>query len=147
MPNDPTNWLDDNSGGNDHPGVAFTEPGATLAGVVDSTPRAVTTQYGDRLVVEVVAAAGTTAPKGTEGVDGPIEIGEAVSLWVKPGAMAAAIRDACKAAGVKGIAAGDTLVVRYTADGEKSKPGQNPPKLYAAKYVPAKPAASLDDLI
>lgn len=140
-------WLSKNTGGGDgNPGVYFGTPGMKVIGKIADTPKEVDTQYGARLVVELVAVDGSTALKGTEGVDGVIEAGDEVTLWVKPGLMAAAIRTAITAAGADGLSEGDTLAVQYTGDGEK-KPGKNPPKIYAAQYQPAKAAVSVDSLI
>lgn len=60
------------------------------------------------------------------------------------GAVKAAIREA----GAKGIEIGGELVVQYTGDGEPTKRGFNPPKLYRAKYTPPAPInqAAVDDI-
>lgn len=62
------------------------------------------------------------------------------------GKMLQAVRQALAEAKAK-LEVGGDLVVKYTGDGEPSKKGFNPPKLYKAKYTPPKPAAvDLDDL-
>jgi hypothetical protein len=142
-----TDWLSANAGGNGGPGVYFGTPGDKVVGVIEGTPHQVTTEFGDRLVIELVASASSTASKGTNGEEGPIADGDSVTLWCKPGAMAAALKKALADAGARGLTEGDTIAVQYTGDGERSKPGWNPPKLYAAKYVPATPSVSLDDLV
>lgn len=140
-------WLNQNQGGGDSgPGVYFGTIGMIVVGVIEGTPRAVTTKYGDRLIIDIVAGEGCTALKGEEGAEGQIAAGDRVTLWTKPGAMAGALRTALADAGATGLSEGDTLAVQYTGDGEK-KPGKNPPKLYKAKYTPAKPAVSLDSLV
>lgn len=142
-----TNWLDQNAGGSGGPGVFFGTVGDKVVGVITGTPRPVETEFGERLVVELVAADGCTATKGTNGEDGPIQAGDDITLWVKPGAMASALRNAVRDAGVDGLSEGDTLAIAYSGDGERRKAGWNPPKLYQARYTPAKPAVSLDSLV
>lgn len=51
------------------------------------------------------------------------------------GQMLAALRTALRKANAR-LEAGGTLVVRYVGDGEPSKRGYNPPKLYEAAYKP-----------
>jgi hypothetical protein len=145
--NDTTAWLDGNAGGSSSPGVSLANIGDTIVGSVANPPRKVDTEFGERLVIELTAADGTTAKKGTRGAEGLIEPGEVVSLWIKPGAMASALRDAVKTAGATGINLGDSIAMAYTADGVASKPGWNPPKQYSAKVVPARASISLDDLL
>lgn len=57
------------------------------------------------------------------------------ALYVK-GKMLAAVRDAVKAAGAKGLEVGGELTVTYVADGEKTNKAFNAPKLYTATYRP-----------
>lgn len=147
MSNAPTDWLKDNSGGTGGPGVYFGAIGDKVVGEISATPRRVETEFGERLVVELKAADGCTAQSGTNGEDGPIKPGDEVTLWVKPGAMAAAISKAIGEAGAAGLSDGDTLAVAYSGDGERRKPGWNPPKLYVARYTPAKAAVSVENLV
>lgn len=142
---DTMNWLDQNAGGSGSPGVAFKTIGAKIVGTIASQPRKVDTEFGPRLVVELTAADGTTATLG----DGtPINIGDEVTLWLKPGAMAHAVKQARDTAGVPGLSIGDVLAFAYTGDGVASKAGWNPPKQYAAKLQPAAPpSVSVDDLL
>lgn len=53
--------------------------------------------------------------------------------------MQAAVRDAVRASGAKGLAVGGTLAITYVGDGEQSRGAFSPPKLYSATYTP--PAA------
>jgi hypothetical protein len=148
MSNDATDWLSKNSGsGSGGPGVYFGNIGDKVVGVIEGTPRKVETEFGDRLVIELRATAESTAAKGTSGEDGAIADGDPVTVWVKPGAMASAIKKALGEAGAKGLSEGDTLAVAYSGDGEKKKAGWNAPKLYVARYTPAKPAVSVDSLV
>jgi hypothetical protein len=140
-------WLSQNSGGNGGPGVYFGTIGDKVVGVITATPRQVDTEFGERLVIELRATSESTATKGTSGEDGDIQDGDEVTVWVKPGAMAAAIRKAIVDAGATGLTEGDTLAVAYSGDGEKKKAGWNAPKLYVARYTTAKPAVSLDSLV
>ena len=144
MSNQAMDWIAQNSGGSGAPGVAFKTPGAKIVGKISGDARKVETEFGDRLVIDLIAAAGTTA---TLGDGSPIGEGDDVTLWIKPGAMAQALKTACTTAGVTGIGIGDTLAFAYTGDGAASKPGWNPPKQYAAKVQPATPSVGVDDLI
>lgn len=140
-----SDWLTNNSGGSGNPGVAFDEIGAKVKGTIVGEPRQVDTEYGERLVIELVAAEGCTATKGPD--RDPIAKGDETTLWVKPGAMARALKEALVEAGAPGLEEGATLALAYTADGEK-KPGKNPPKLYKAAYERPKTAVAIgDDLL
>jgi len=139
-------WLQQNAGnGDSNPGVYFGTVGTKLVGQIVALPRQVSTQYGDRLVVEMCADEGTTAHKGPEGADGPIGAGELVTLWIKPGAMASAVADAVRAVNAAGLAEGDTLAVAYSGQQDTGKPSKL--KLYQARYTPAKTAVDIDNLV
>lgn len=140
------NWLDQNSGGGGYPSVKFPAVGDKVVGTIISTPRVVgvTNDKGEpeeRLVVELEAVDGCTATIA----DGGIGNGDNVSLWIKPGFLASAVKDAVKAAGAKGLTEGATLAVAFTDTKDTGKIQKA--KVYAAKYVPAKPSVSVDDLI
>jgi hypothetical protein len=68
------------------------------------------------------------------------------AIYIK-GNMLNAVRAAIRAAGAPGLAVGGTLTVTYTSDGEPSKKGFNPPKLYSATYAPPRAAAANDVLM
>jgi len=76
------------------------------------------------------------------------------TVYVKGKNLTKAVRDAVRDAGAKGVRTGGTLTVQYTGDGTAEK-GFNPPKLYAAKYVPpaqgllmsAQPAAQVQQQV
>ena len=61
------------------------------------------------------------------------------------GNMLRAVREAVRKAGAR-LEVGGVLTVTYTGDGERKAAGFNPPKLYAATYVPAAQAAVADAL-
>jgi hypothetical protein len=140
-------WLNDNSrnsgDGEDRPAVYFQDIGDKIIGTIIGTPRQVDTKYGQRLIIELRAVDGSTATKGNFGQDGAISAGDEVALWVKPGAMASAIREAL--ADVKGISEGDTLAVAYSEAVDTGKP--SPLKKYQARYTPAKPAVTVESLV
>lgn len=139
-----TDWFSENSGGSSA-GVAFDTIGQKVVGTIVGTPRAKETQYGNRLLVDLVAKEGCTAVAGEQRA--PIAAGDEVCLFVKPGAMARAIKDAIAAVGAAGLQDGGTLAVAYSSDGER-KPGKNPPKLYTAQYVaPVAAVAVTESLI
>lgn len=62
------------------------------------------------------------------------------ALYIK-GGMLNAVRDAVRKSGAKGLEVGGTLAITYSGDGEASKRGFNPPKLYAATYTAPSSAA------
>lgn len=103
-----TDWLSANSGGSGNPGVYFGNVGDKVVGRIAQTPKTVDTQFGERLVIELVANAGCTASKGKKGADGVIAEGDEVTLWLKPGAMAGAVRDAIQDANATGLAVAPT---------------------------------------
>lgn len=143
-----SDWLSQNSSaGNSGPGVHFGEIGDKVVGQITEQPKTVETEFGQRLLIELVAQDGCTASKGARGGEGPIVAGDEVTLWIKPGAMATALKQAISEAGASGITEGDVMALQYSGDGVSSKAGWNPPKLYAAKIKPAKPSVSIDDLI
>lgn len=61
------------------------------------------------------------------------------TLYIKGKELTKAIRDAVRQGGADGIHTGGQLTVQYVADGPQGDTA-NPPKLYAARYVP--PAVS-----
>jgi hypothetical protein len=143
-----TDWLSQNSSASSSgPGVHFGAIGDKVIGQITSQPKTVETEFGQRLLIELVAHDGSTAAKGARGAEGPIVAGDEVTLWIKPGAMATALKQAISEAGATGITEGDIVALQYTGDGVSSKAGWNPPKLYAAKLKAAKPSVSIDDLI
>lgn len=146
MSNDTTNWLSNNRGNTgDGVGVYFGTVGQKVVGEIISTPKKVDTQYGERLVVELRCREDSTALKGKEGADGPIQGSDEVSLWIKPGPMASALADAIAAAGAKGLTEGDTIAVAFSGEQDTGKPSKL--KLYTAQLVPVKPTVSVDSLV
>lgn len=61
------------------------------------------------------------------------------TLYIKGKELTKAVRDAVRQAGADGIHTGGQLTVQYVANGPQGE-GAEPPKLYAARYVP--PAVS-----
>lgn len=143
---DSSDWLSSNSGGSGYPGVGFPSIGATVKGTIEGTPRPVETEFGNRLAIDLIAVDGCTAVKGEN--NDPIAAGDGVTVWIKPGAMAAAIKSALGEAGAPGLQDGGILAVQYERDGEKKKASWNAPKLYRASYkAPVAAVAIGDDLI
>lgn len=64
-------------------------------------------------------------------------------IWVR-GNMVKAIRDALAAANLK-PADQPQLTVKYSGNGEPTRKGYHPPKLFKAKAEAAQPAANMDD--
>ena len=136
-------WLNENSGGSGNPGVHFANVGDKVVGRITQTPKTVNTQFGERLVIELVANAGCTAGKGKKGADGIIAEGDEVTLWLKPGAMAAAVRDAVQAANASGLGADGVLAVAFSGTRDTGK--AEPVKLYAAQYQAPVPTVAVGD--
>lgn len=136
-------WLNANSGGSGNPGVFFGNKGDKVVGRIAETPKTVDTQFGERLVIELVASAGCTAQKGKKGADGPIVEGDEVTLWLKPGAMAAAVRDAVNNADASGLAVDGVLAVAFTDTKDTGK--AEPVKLYAAQYQAPVPTVAVGE--
>lgn len=136
-------WLNANSGGGDGGrGLFFDVVGAKVIGVITATPRRQETKYGERLVVELRVQEGSTAKKGEKGAEGSVLVGEDVTLWVRPGPMAQALRDAVSQAGAKGLTEGDTLAVKLTEEQDIGKPSKL--KVYKAQYIVSKVAVPVD---
>ena len=64
------------------------------------------------------------------------------SVFVKGKSLTAAVRDAVRRSGAKGLEVGGTLTVTYTGDGVAERKGINPPKLYSADYAQPDRAAA-----
>lgn len=137
-------WLNNNSGGSGNPGVYFAKIGDKVVGRINGLPKKVDTEFGERLVVELVAVAGSTGVgKGKRGADGAIVEGDEVTLWIKPGAQAAAIRDAIAKANASGLSDGGVLAVQFSDTRDTGKP--EPVKLYAAQYQAPVPAVAVGE--
>lgn len=136
-------WLSANSSNDRTPAISFNQVGAKIVGRIISTPRTVDTEFGSRLVVELEVHDGSTVVAAGE----PVNVGDIVSLWIKPGAMATAVASAIKDAGGAGLGEGDVIAVQYSGDGVASKPGWNPPKQFRARLQPARQTVPVDDLI
>jgi len=67
-------------------------------------------------------------------------------LFVDGKRITEAVRDACRAANVKGLDVGGTLAVKFTGLGEAPGPGLSAPKLFRAEYKPA-PTAVGESLV
>lgn len=59
------------------------------------------------------------------------------SVWLSSKGQKQAVGKALRDAKAKGLDVGGTLSLAYTADGEKSNPAFNAPKIFQAHYVPA----------
>ena len=127
-----SDWLDQNATGESHDAVGFPVIGDSVVGTVLDLPRAVDTQYGQRLVINV-------QPTVLVQNGAPVTTTEPRTLWVKPGAMATALRSALAG---RQLGVGDTVGMSFTGEGA-AKPGQNPPKQYAAVHEPAAPSADV----
>lgn len=138
-----TDWLNNNSGGTGNPGVAFTQVGHKVIGLITMEPKPVTTDFGERMVVELRALAGCTALKGAKGADGVIKEGDEVTLWIKPGRMAGAVADAIRAEKAAGLSEGDTIALAFTDTLDTGK--VEPVKIYAAQIRVAKPVAAVSE--
>lgn len=103
---------------------------------LDGNPK--TWDNGDPIWEVVVTLQTTLTEDGDD--DGVRKVSLSGSRKYASKAKAAA--DALKAAGAKALEAGGTFGIAYTGDGEATKRGFNPPKLFAATYKA--PAAAVD---
>jgi hypothetical protein len=132
MTDNPDDFLAQSRSYESHPSFKFDTVGATCEGTVCDDPRVVETDDLDggrskKLVVDIDTADGT------------------YSLWLPSGRrITSAISDAVHEADAKGLQAGGTLKVQFTGEGEASKPGYNPPKLFRARYTPPATTVPID---
>jgi hypothetical protein len=132
MTDNPDEFLAQNRTFDSHPSFKFDAVGATCEGTICDDPRVVETDDLDggrsrKLVVDIDTAEGT------------------YSLWLPAQRrITSAISDAVREAGASGLQAGGTLKVQFTGEGEPSKPGFNPPKLFRARYTPPAPSTPVD---
>lgn len=127
------------------PAAKFASPGDTVRGKVVAAERRQSTDY-------------TTGKPKTWDDGNPqmetvvtVDTGEADENGVTDrriffrGQFERALKEAVREHG--GLRIGGTLVCRYTGDGETTRRGYSPPKLYQVKYTPPAPAAvDLGDL-
>lgn len=125
-----------------YPAAKFPEVGATVVGIVvametrqrrDFTTGEPMTYSDGTPIPEVLVDLRTDERDPSDPADDGTR-----RLYVR-GAMLTAIRSAIRAAHADGLTVGGQLAVRYSADGEPSQRGWNPPKQYQAHYTP--PAA------
>jgi len=143
-------WLSRNRGGSGYPAVAFLAVGDRVIGTITSLPRIAKMKDDDGqeqevLVVELRSGPQSTAKKGRKGADGPIQDGDNLTLWVRPGPMAGAVYDAVQEAGARGLSEGDDLAVGFSEEKDTGK--VQALKIYVARYTPAKPSTSLSTLV
>ena len=129
---DTADFLDANTG-DFNPAFKFANPGDTCKGTVIGAPHIVDGEDLNKnpqksLVVDVDTDDGTFA------------------LWLPSGkGVTRAVAKAVKGTGATGLAEGGKLAVKYTGDGEVTKAGFNPPKLFEARYeAPAPSPVDLD---
>ena len=104
--------------------ASFETIGKGVAGTIVGTPKVAETQYGTRLVVDLMQADGS-----------------GVTVWIREGLMAAAVGQAAKdATGTTSLAEGGKLAIVLT--GERDTGKGNPAKEYQARYEP--PAGAVD---
>ena len=125
------------------PPFKFLVHGDTIAGKVTGAEKRASTDYatgalktwdnGDQMW-EVVITLETGQPDDNDETERRI---------FARGNMLKAIREALKTAGAQ-LERDGTLTVRYVGDGESTKRGFSPPKLFKAKYVPPTATAALD---
>lgn len=143
---DPNDWL--MSGG--AKSAKFPEVGTVVKGTIvtpptlsqqtDFTTGALKTWDDGKPMMQLVVTIATDERDPDEPEDDGLR-----SLYVR-GAMQAAVKDAIRKAGAKGLEVGGTIAVRYTGDGVAKQRGMNPPKQFAAQYkAPASQAA--DDFL
>lgn len=136
-------FINQNSGGDgeSHPSVYLAEVGQQVVGTITGTPRTVDTQFGPRLVIDIATTDATNCLKKIDKQPHPVDPGETLTLWVKPGNAMAALKTAINDAGANGIADGGTLAMKLV-DREDVGKG-NPLNKHKAQYKA--PAVGLGD--
>ncbi len=149
MSNETMDFLNSNSGGSGYPSMKFRNVGDFVSGRIEGTPRTVEAKNLDgemetSLVIDLaVSKAQGVCGNSTDEQDAAEA--EHVTVWVKAGAMARAIRDAVQQNGATGLQDGGDLAIKHTELGEQKKAGFNKPKLYAAEYKTPTPAVAVSD--
>lgn len=146
---DTGDWLRQNAGGSGYPAMKFRNVGDYVAGRIASTPSIVSGKNfdgedEDSLVIdiEVTQANGVCGPADAERDAASAEF---ITVWIKAGAQAKAVRDAISQAGTTGLQEGGTFAITHHELGEQKKAGWNRPKLYRAEYkapVPTVPVGA-----
>lgn len=153
MTTETTDWLASNSGGSGYPSMKFKDVGDMVSGTIEGTPRVVegTNLDGEpeqSLVIDIKVSKASGSVSLGQGSEGPAADQEHVTVWVKKGAMAGAVRGAIAEAGARGLEDGGTFAIQHHELGEQKKAGWNRPKLYKAQYKsPVAAVAVGDDLI
>lgn len=119
-------------GGDKHPGFKFDKIGDTCKGTIVERPR----------VVDVKDPQGRESRKLVIAVQD--DDGNVWALWVKAGAMAGAIAEALKQAGVDGLAEGGTIAMQFSGERDTGKPSKL--KQFRAKYQPPASTVGVGDL-
>ena len=138
MSNDTMDFLNANAGGSGYPSMKFENVGDHVVGTIEGLPRTVegTNLDGEPEQSLVIDLAVTKAQGfcGNSETRADASTASNVTVWVKKGAMARAVRDALNAAGASGLEDGGTFALTHTELGEQKKAGYNRPKLYRAEY-------------
>ena len=124
----------------------FETIGTAITGVIDDLAASQQTDFttgepktwpnGDPMMQVVVTLATDQRDPDVTDDDGLRKV------YVKGKSLTAAVRDAVRRAGAKGLEKGGTLTVTYVGDGVAERRGINPPKLYSAAYEKPGPAAA-----
>jgi hypothetical protein len=139
--------------GGNAPYAKFERLGETFAGTISRVSRQQQTEFGTR--TPAVWANGD--PKMQLVVELTLEDGERCTLYASGGnfkaatgegeSMEKAIALAAMRAGADTIEPGARLAVKFTGQGEPTKPGLNAPRLFTAQYQPpAPPSVGVEDL-
>jgi hypothetical protein len=126
------------------PSAKFETPGTVISGPITATPEVQQQRdyatgelkfWDDGKPMQQIKVMLQTDQRDTAD---PYDDGQR-AVYIK-GNLLKAIRTAVRTAGATGLEAGGKLTITYTGDGEPSKRGFNPPKLFAAVYEsPAAP--------
>lgn len=117
--------------------VKFTNPGDSVTGLIVDFADAPVNVYNSNPPIPEYWDEAKTRPKMQTRVTVQVEgRHEPVNLWVKPGAMTNAVRDALTAAKAGDIEADGIISMTYVRNDPDSKNPANPKKLFAATYEP-----------
>lgn len=143
-PNDPNAFLMGGGGKS----AKFETHGATITGTVARMPElrqqtdmktgeAEAWPNGDPKMQLVVALQTSELDPADPDDDGVRNLYVKGSVKAESKSMHAAVKEAVRRAGAKGLEVGGTLTVTYTGDGVSTTRGFDPPKQYEATYVSA----------
>jgi hypothetical protein len=119
---DDVNRFLQNAGAGRYPNASFEAIGTRYEGTIIGVPKVTSTQFGDRLLIDL---------------ENPSYKGGGITLWIKDGTMGQAV---ATAVGDAGLEEGGKFAIEFVSERDTGK--GNPLKLYKAQYEP--PVSKVD---